>query len=218
VIVQDLQLAPPTTRRPKEQDAPSLFEVIFANQRTLEQLATPELGTTRDPRTATDSGSGPADARAAAAVPNVPTVAGSEALSQEVRAHEIAPSEARSEVTRSARHAEPTPPVTQPTDFMINQGTLPVIVAGQLVELTVLRERRAPQDAVSTRRLSMTLRPASADEVRIDAHVDGDRLVVQFAGSGATDATSCARHADEVRSLAQRLGWTFAEMIWGATE
>jgi hypothetical protein len=220
VIVQDSPLAHATARDPQrrqkdEPDASSLFDVIFASQQIAQQLAPPELNDGRD------HSWGRTEARIVAAAPIAPAPVSSETPPVQSSTHEISPTDSRSEVTRTARHSDTPPPPVNPSqhaDAMILQGTLPVIVAGQLVELTVLRERRAQHDALATRRLTMTLQPTSAAEVRIDAHVDGDRLIVQFAGPGAADVTSCARHADEVRSLAQRLGWTFAEMTWGAAE
>jgi hypothetical protein len=93
-----------------------------------------------------------------------------------------------------------------------------VIVGGQLVELAVLRERRMQRDAAPVRKLTMTLRTAATDELRVDAHVQDERLVVEFTGTGAADATSCAGHAEEVRALASRLGWTFTGMTWGVAK
>lgn len=221
MIVQDSPLAHATARDPQrrqqkdELDASSLFDAIFASQQIAQQPAPPELSGGRD------EGRARPDSRLLAATPIAPASARSEPLPLQASAQEIAPTDSHTEVTRTARHSDTPPPPVNPSqhaDAMIVQGTLPVIVAGQLVELTVLRERRAQHDALATRRLTMTLQPTSPAEVRIDAHVDGDRLIVQFAGPGAADDTSCARHADEVCSLAHRLGWTFAEMTWGAAE
>jgi hypothetical protein len=64
----------------------------------------------------------------------------------------------------------------------------------------------------------MTLHGAAAGELRVDAYVQNDRLIVEFSGAAATDATSYAGHAEEVRALASRLGWTFAGMNWGVAE
>lgn len=217
MIVHDAALAFATTRdsqrRKSDEDAPPLFDAIFASQQIALPAAPPDL------RAALDFSPARIDAPSARAISNALPSPQDESTAQEVRALDLAPTESSTDAARSMRHAEPTSRVNlaQHTEVMIHQGTLPVIVAGQLVELTVLRERRTQQDVVA-RRLTMTLRPASADEVRIDAHLDGDRLVVQLGGAGAADATSCARHADEVRSLAQRLGWTFAEMTWGTAE
>jgi hypothetical protein len=217
VIVQDSPLAFATARdeqrrqQQNESDASSLFDVIFASQQIAQLPASPESHGERD------HGSALTDSRILAAIRVASTPERVEPLPSDTHAHEIAPTDSCGESTFTARHRD-TPPVerSQHADALILQGTLPVIVAGQLVELTVLRERRTQQDAAATRRLTMTLQPSSAAEVRIDAQVDGGRLIVQFAGPGAADVASCARHASEVRSLAQRLGWTFADMTWRA--
>jgi hypothetical protein len=88
-------------------------------------------------------------------------------------------------------------------------GTLPVIVAGQLVELdlVVLQSRQQHDAATPTRRLVMTLRTESLGQVRVDARALDNRLVVTFTGESATGAGELAAHGDELRDLLKRLGW-----------
>jgi hypothetical protein len=88
-------------------------------------------------------------------------------------------------------------------------GTLPVIVAGQLVELdlVVLRQREQPGAGSSVRRLVMTLKTESFGQVRIDARALENRLVVTFASESPRAADGLASHGDELRDLLQRLGW-----------
>jgi hypothetical protein len=100
--------------------------------------------------------------------------------------------------------------MTEPT-FFVNHGTLPVIVAGQLVELTVLCELRSMRDT-GTRRMSMSLDTTSNGPVRIEARLERDRLIVRLEGMGPEE-TSHASYAREVEALARRIGWQFSHAI-----
>ncbi len=88
-------------------------------------------------------------------------------------------------------------------------GTLPVIVADQLVELdlVVLQQRQQPDAATPARRLVMTLRTESFGQVKIDARALDNRLVVTITGESATSADELATRGDELRELLKRLGW-----------
>jgi hypothetical protein len=96
----------------------------------------------------------------------------------------------------------------------VQHGTLPVIVAGQLIELSLLRERRSARDSVLTRRLSIVLDSSATPALVVDAHVHDDELVIAFSGSCSQGAPRLERHAHEIRALAGRLGWSFSAMRW----
>lgn len=88
-------------------------------------------------------------------------------------------------------------------------GTLPVIVADQLVELdlVVLQQRQQESDATPARRLVMTLKTESFGQVRIDARALDNRLVVTFTGETAASAEELSARGHELRDLLKRLGW-----------
>ncbi|MEJ1964212.1 MAG: hypothetical protein WDO56_22775 [Gammaproteobacteria bacterium] len=100
------------------------------------------------------------------------------------------------------------------TAYTVAHGTLPVFIAGQLVELTLLRERRPTRDTEPTRRLSMVLEAASPGSVKIDAQVEGDCLVIALDGAESADAEAPEGYAREVEALARRLGWKFTGVRW----
>gem|GEM_PF-2095186 len=95
----------------------------------------------------------------------------------------------------------------------VHRGTLPVIVAGQLVELSVLRERRLSRDGAPVRRLAMRI---GDGVLGIAARVQSDRLVIEFDGPARSDAVALDACAKEVQHLARRLGWRFTVTEWGA--
>ena len=88
-------------------------------------------------------------------------------------------------------------------------GTLPVLVSGQLIELDLVSfQPKRPQAATpQVRRLVMTLNTESFGPLQVEARALSDRLVITFTGRTAESAAELAPHADEVRSLATRLGW-----------
>ncbi len=88
-------------------------------------------------------------------------------------------------------------------------GTLPVIVAGQLVELELvaLQQRALAQQSSPVRRLAMTLQTRSFGQVRIEARALEDRLMVTFTGQSPQGTQELESYRAEVRSLLGRLGW-----------
>jgi flagellar hook-length control protein FliK len=88
-------------------------------------------------------------------------------------------------------------------------GTLPVIVADQLVELdlVVLQQRQQQDGATPARRLIMTLRTESFGKIKIDARALDNRLVVTFTGESAAGADELSARSEELRDLLKRLGW-----------
>jgi hypothetical protein len=89
-------------------------------------------------------------------------------------------------------------------------GSLPVIVAGQLVELdlVVLQQRSpAPQGSSPVRRLAMTVQTQSFGRLRIEASALDNRLIVNFTGQSPQGAAELSEYRDEVRDLLGRLGW-----------
>jgi hypothetical protein len=100
------------------------------------------------------------------------------------------------------------------TTYTVQHGTLPVFVAGQLVELTLLRERRPSRQGDANRRLSMTLEAPASGSVKVDARVDGECLLVSFESAVAPQTATRESYAREVEALARRLGWTFTETRW----
>ena len=88
-------------------------------------------------------------------------------------------------------------------------GTLPVIVADQLVELdlVVLQQRPNSQGSPGVRRLVMSLQTKSFGEVRVEARALENRLIVSFNGESADSARELSAYRDEVKGLVGRLGW-----------
>jgi hypothetical protein len=88
-------------------------------------------------------------------------------------------------------------------------GTLPVLVMGQLVELTLLREARSSRHDEPVRRMRMRLDAEAGGRVTIDARVQDGRLVIDFGSTAPADAELRARVTAEICALAARLGWQF---------
>ncbi len=88
-------------------------------------------------------------------------------------------------------------------------GTLPVIVAGELVELdlVVMQQRPDTEGRSPVRRLVMTLQTQSFGQVRIEARALDNRLLINISGQSPQGAAQLACYQEEVRQLAGRLGW-----------
>lgn len=104
------------------------------------------------------------------------------------------------------------------TTYLVQHGTLPVFVAGQLVELTLLRERRLVREAVPTRRLSMTLEAPVSGSVKVGARVEGESLLISFESAVTPETATRESYARELAALARRLGWTFTQTRWKEAE
>ncbi len=88
-------------------------------------------------------------------------------------------------------------------------GSLPVLIADQLVELDLVlfREREASGRSSGLRKLVMTLKTETLGRVEIVAQSIDSTLSVSI-GTQSPDATErLAGHAQEVRDLVARLGW-----------
>jgi hypothetical protein len=106
--------------------------------------------------------------------------------------------------------------VSQEGDDAQHYGTLPMLVAGQLVELdlySVSQKQGSPSDSV--RRLILSLSSPGSSPVRVTAEASKGRLKVSVADTaGAAGAAGAASETfeDQVRAvgdLASRLGWQF---------
>ena len=88
-------------------------------------------------------------------------------------------------------------------------GTVPLLIADQLVELDVVmfRERNKQDPQTAVRRLVMTLRTETLGRVEVMAQAFGQRLTIALTAESASASDALAKHADEVRELVGRLGW-----------
>jgi hypothetical protein len=88
-------------------------------------------------------------------------------------------------------------------------GTLPVMVAGQLVELDLVLFQQRPSQGAATqiRRLVMTLDTQSFGPLQVEARALDNRLAITFTGQSPQAAGDLASYSGEVRQLATRLGW-----------
>lgn len=92
-------------------------------------------------------------------------------------------------------------------------GTLPVIVANQLVELDLVhfRERGAGRGRDPAlrdmQRLVMTFRTETLGRIEVVAHSLGDHLSIAISSESAQSNEALESHAADVRDLVARLGW-----------
>ena len=88
-------------------------------------------------------------------------------------------------------------------------GTVPLMIADQLIELDVVmfRERNKQDPQTAVRRLVMTLRTETLGRVEVMAQAVGQRLTIALTAESASASDALAKHADEVRELVGRLGW-----------
>jgi hypothetical protein len=88
-------------------------------------------------------------------------------------------------------------------------GTLPVMVAGQLVELDLVhfQQRQATSAVTQTRRLVMTLDTKTFGSLQVEARALDNRLVITFTGQSSEAASDLSTYGGEVKQLASRLGW-----------
>jgi hypothetical protein len=89
-------------------------------------------------------------------------------------------------------------------------GSLPVIVGDQLIELDVVhfRERDPEQRSSGSRRVIVSLNTQALGKIEIVAQVVGEHLSVAIKTQSPAANEALATHANEVRELAARLGWT----------
>jgi hypothetical protein len=88
-------------------------------------------------------------------------------------------------------------------------GSLPVLIANQLVELDVVlfRDRQSAAVSSALRRLVMTLKTENLGRVEIAAQALGSRLTIAIKTETAAASVAISRQADEVRELVTQLGW-----------
>jgi GGDEF domain-containing protein len=98
-------------------------------------------------------------------------------------------------------------------------GSLPVIVADQLVELDLVlfRERESATRPQGLRKLVMTLRTETLGKVEIVAQSLDTQLTVSIAAQSTDSSDSLATHAQEVRDLLGRLGWNIGGVSYRLT-
>jgi hypothetical protein len=95
-------------------------------------------------------------------------------------------------------------------------GTIPVLVAGQLLELQLVafQHRETLPEQSPVRRLFMTLTTPALGRVQIAAQAQGRRLSVTFTGASVHATDTLASHATGVRELATRLGWQVDSVVY----
>jgi hypothetical protein len=99
-------------------------------------------------------------------------------------------------------------------------GSLPVIVANQLVELDLVlfRERQSATRPDGMRKLVMTLRTETLGKVEIVAQSLDAHLSISIAAQNADSSSSLSTHAQQVRELVSRLGWNIDNVSYRVTE
>jgi len=87
-------------------------------------------------------------------------------------------------------------------------GSLPLLIADQLVELDVVCfHSPTPAVPAGLRSLTMTFNSRALGRIEVSARSLGAGLVLNFRAAGAAPSEVLAAHAEEVRSLVARLGW-----------
>ena len=88
-------------------------------------------------------------------------------------------------------------------------GTLPVLVADQLIELDVVHfdERRREDRATGMRRLVMTFSTSSLGRVEVVAQALAERLTIAITTDSPQGRQALAASSQDVRDLIARLGW-----------
>jgi hypothetical protein len=87
-------------------------------------------------------------------------------------------------------------------------GTLPLLIADQLVELDVVCfHSPTPSVPAGLRSLTMTFNSQALGRIEVRARSLGAGLVLNFRAAAAAPSEVLAAHAEEVRSLVARLGW-----------
>lgn len=93
-------------------------------------------------------------------------------------------------------------------------GTLPLLVAGQLIELDVVMfsEREKPKARGALKRLVMSLDTAHFGRVQVEARAVDSRIIVRI-GAGTADAVeTLSAYGQDVRGAIERLGWSVDEI------
>jgi hypothetical protein len=88
-------------------------------------------------------------------------------------------------------------------------GTLPVLVADQLIELDIVHfdERRREDRAAGMRRLVMTFSTSSLGRVEVVAQALAERLTIAITSDSPQGREVLAASSQDVRDLVARLGW-----------
>lgn len=98
-------------------------------------------------------------------------------------------------------------------------GHLPLLVAGELVELDLAMFTPKSADAAKTsnRRLVMSFSTETFGAIQIEAKAIDQRLVVTLTGESAAAIDTLAAHENEVRRAAERLGWAVEVISYDVT-
>ena len=88
-------------------------------------------------------------------------------------------------------------------------GTLPVLVADQLLELDIVHfdERRGEDRPAGMRRLVMTFSTSSLGRVEVVAQALAERLTIAITTDSTAGRETLAASTQDVRDLVARLGW-----------
>jgi hypothetical protein len=95
-------------------------------------------------------------------------------------------------------------------------GVLPLLVAGQLVELDLVCFQAPSQSTENgLRRLTLSFNSTALGRVEVTAQALETRLVLNIRTTAVVSNEALADHADEVRELATRLGWNIESLSYG---
>ena len=98
-------------------------------------------------------------------------------------------------------------------------GTLPLLIADQLVELDVVCfHSPTPAVAAGRRSLTMTFNSQTLGRIEVSAKSLGNGLMLNFRTAAAAPSEVLAAHAEEVRSLVARLGWQVESLSYDHAE
>jgi hypothetical protein len=94
-------------------------------------------------------------------------------------------------------------------------GTLPLLIADQLVELDVVCfHSPTPAVPAGLRSLTMTFNSPALGRIEVSARSLGATLVLNVRAATAPPSEVLAAHAEEVRSLVARLGWQVESLCY----
>ena len=93
-------------------------------------------------------------------------------------------------------------------------GTLPLLVAGQLIELDVVMfaEREKPKARGALKRLVMSLDTAHFGRVQVEARAVDSRIIVRIGAGTAEAVETLSAYGQDVRGAIERLGWSVDEI------
>jgi Flagellar hook-length control protein FliK len=88
-------------------------------------------------------------------------------------------------------------------------GTLPLLIAGQLVELDLVyfHERTRSERSANLRRLVMTFKTERLGRVQVVAQALAEHLSIEIASDSRQANAALAAHEEEIKDLLTQLGW-----------